>query len=135
MARRMEAVQTEAQHAVSTSTREVEALDLVEGQWFQVLPAIPAAAPQVCADDYDGERNLWDFVTEMEHLVKLAVHRIKMKRLEIRREAKSAAASGAAASGAAVRGAAAGGAAVSTAGGAAAGGVAGGGGTAGSSSE
>eukprot|EP00966_Prymnesium_polylepis_P110568 2557761-Prymnesium_polylepis.1 len=37
MARRMEEVQTEAQHAVSTATREVEALDLVEGQWFQVL--------------------------------------------------------------------------------------------------
>ena len=47
MARRMEAVQTEAQHAVSTATREVEALDLVEGQWFQVLPEVGALNAKV----------------------------------------------------------------------------------------
>eukprot|EP00966_Prymnesium_polylepis_P157022 3628386-Prymnesium_polylepis.1 len=38
MARRMEAVQAVAQYAVSTATRVVKALDLVEGQWFRVLP-------------------------------------------------------------------------------------------------
>eukprot|EP00966_Prymnesium_polylepis_P039718 921679-Prymnesium_polylepis.1 len=48
MARRMEAVQTEAQHAVSTATGEVEALDLVEGQqWFQVLPEVGALNAKV----------------------------------------------------------------------------------------
>ena len=46
-ARRIEAVQTEAQHAVSTATREVEALDLVEGQRFQVLPEVGALNAKV----------------------------------------------------------------------------------------
>ena len=48
MARRMEAVQAEAQYAVSTATaRVVEASDLVEGQWFQVLPEVGALHAKV----------------------------------------------------------------------------------------
>eukprot|EP00966_Prymnesium_polylepis_P118030 2729276-Prymnesium_polylepis.1 len=48
MARRMEAVQAEAQHAVSTATARVdEASDLVEGQWFRVLPEVGALHAKV----------------------------------------------------------------------------------------